>query len=232
MLTDYFINNGLMFFASGWTQFAGGFFVAFMTMLLFGRPFIAAMRAWQKKGQPISENVPDAHRKKAGTPTMGGILIVFAILLGGMLFMPMYNPTGWIALASLVMFGVLGFVDDYKKVTSQSKKASNGLSPLTRLVVEGVFVGNWCQHNFTIGHFLLCVCVLCNLWQCKCNKYYRWFGWYVGKVIYAGLGRFSCCAVWCNQNWIYGYSDVLANGQWFVCGIGCCIWCGAWVLVV
>ncbi len=140
MLTDYFINHGLMFFASGWTQFAGGFFVAFMTMLLFGRPFIAAMRAWQKKGQPISENVPDAHRKKAGTPTMGGILIVFAILLGGMLFMPMYNPTGWIALASLVMFGVLGFVDDYKKVTSQSKKASNGLSPLTRLVVEGVFV--------------------------------------------------------------------------------------------
>ena len=140
MLTDYFINHGLMFFASGWTQFAGGFFVAFMMLLLFGRPFIAAMRAWQKKGQPISENVPDAHRKKAGTPTMGGILIVFAILLGGMLFMPMYNPTGWIALASLVMFGVLGFVDDYKKVTSQSKKASNGLSPLTRLAVEGVFV--------------------------------------------------------------------------------------------
>ena len=140
MLTDYFINHNLMFFASCWTQFAGGFFVAFMMLLLFGRPFIAAMRAWQKKGQPISENVPDAHRKKAGTPTMGGILIVFAILLGGMLFMPMYNPTGWIALASLVMFGILGFVDDYKKVTSQSKKASNGLSPLTRLVVEGVFV--------------------------------------------------------------------------------------------
>ena len=80
MLTDYFINHNLMFFASGWTQFAGGFFVAFMTMLLLGRLFIAAMRAWQKKGQPISENVPDAHRKKAGTPTMGGILIVMAIL--------------------------------------------------------------------------------------------------------------------------------------------------------
>ena len=44
MLTDYFINHNLMFFASGWTQFAGGFFVAFMTMLLLGRPFIAGRR--------------------------------------------------------------------------------------------------------------------------------------------------------------------------------------------
>lgn len=140
MLTDYFLNHGFSFFASGWTQFAGGFFVAFLVMLLFGRPFIRAMRTFQGKGQPISENVPQSHLQKAGTPTMGGILVVIAILVGATLFMPMSNPTGWIALASLVMFGVLGFVDDYKKVTSQSKKASNGLSPLTRLVVEGVFV--------------------------------------------------------------------------------------------
>lgn len=140
MLTDYFLNHGFSFFASGWTQFAGGFFVAFLVMLLFGRPFIRAMRTFQGKGQPISENVPQSHLQKAGTPTMGGILVVIAILIGATLFMPMSNPTGWIALASLVMFGVLGFVDDYKKVTSQSKKASNGLSPLTRLVVEGVFV--------------------------------------------------------------------------------------------
>ncbi|MBP3397934.1 MAG: phospho-N-acetylmuramoyl-pentapeptide-transferase [Alphaproteobacteria bacterium] len=140
MLTDYFLNHGLTFFASGWTQFAGGFFVAFLLMLMFGRPFIRAMRTLQKKGQPISENVPESHAKKAGTPTMGGILVVLSILLGGILFMPLSNPTGWIALSALVMFGLLGFVDDYKKVTSQSKKASNGLSPLTRLVIEGIFV--------------------------------------------------------------------------------------------
>ena len=71
---------------------------------------------------------------------MGGILVVLAILIGSVLFMPVENATGWIALAALVMFAALGFVDDYKKVTSQSKKAANGLSPLTRLVVEGVFV--------------------------------------------------------------------------------------------
>lgn len=140
MLTDYFLNHGFSFFGSGWTQFAGGFFISFMIMLLFGRAFIHAMRTAQKKGQPISENVPETHRQKAGTPTMGGILIIIAILVASLMFMPLSNPTGWIALSALVMFGALGFVDDYKKVTSQSRKASNGLSPLTRLLVEGVFV--------------------------------------------------------------------------------------------
>ena len=140
MLTDYFLNHGFSFFGSGWTQFAGGFFISFMIMLLFGRAFIHAMRNAHKKGQPISENVPETHRQKAGTPTMGGILIVIAILVASLMFMPLSNPTGWIALSALVMFGALGFVDDYKKVTSQSRKASNGLSPLTRLLVEGVFV--------------------------------------------------------------------------------------------
>ena len=140
MLTDYFFNYGLSFFASGWTQFGGAFFVAFTIMLIFGKPFINTMRNWQKKGQPISENVPESHAKKAGTPTMGGILIIIAILTGSLLFMPINNPTAWIALIALVMFGALGFVDDYKKVSSQSVKAANGLSPLTRLVIEGIFV--------------------------------------------------------------------------------------------
>ena len=140
MLTDYFFNYGLSFFASGWTQFGGAFFVAFLIMLVFGKPFIRIMRTWQKKGQPISENVPETHAKKAGTPTMGGILLIIAILMGSILFMPINNPTAWIALMALVMFGALGFVDDYKKVKSQSVKAANGLSPITRLIIEGFFV--------------------------------------------------------------------------------------------
>ena len=66
--------------------------------------------------------------------------MLLAIIIPSILFMPLHNPTGWIALLALVMFGLIGFVDDYKKVTSQSKKASNGLSPMTRLVIEGVCV--------------------------------------------------------------------------------------------
>ena len=140
MLTDFFVSRGVSFFASGWTQFAGGFGLAFLIMLMFGRPFVRAMHAWQKRGQPISENVPETHRAKAGTPTMGGILLVLAVLVASVLFMPMSNPTGWIALLALVMFSMLGFVDDYKKVTSQSVKASNGLKPSTRLFIEAIFV--------------------------------------------------------------------------------------------
>ena len=140
MLTDFFLARSVTFFASGWTQFAAGFGLAFLIMLLFGRPFISAMRRIQKKGQPISENVPLSHQQKAGTPTMGGLLVLLAIIIPSVLFMPLHNPTGWIALLALVMFGLIGFVDDYKKVTSQSKKASNGLSPMTRLVIEGVCV--------------------------------------------------------------------------------------------
>ncbi len=140
MLTDYLLNHGMYFFASGWMQAACAFALAFLIMLVFGRPFIGLMRRWQKKGQPISENVPAAHRQKAGTPTMGGLLILIAIILPSILFMPMHNMAGWVALLSLVMFGAIGFVDDYKKVASQSKKASNGLSPALRLVLEGVCV--------------------------------------------------------------------------------------------
>ena len=140
MLADYFISHGFYAFASGWAQFAAAFGVAFLIMLAFGRVFVRWMHAWQKKGQPISENVPESHRAKAGTPTMGGILVLFAVILASVLFMPLSNSAGWIALLSLIMFGALGFVDDYKKVTSQSKKAANGLSPSFRLGMEALFV--------------------------------------------------------------------------------------------
>lgn len=140
MLTSLFFRYGATFFASGWTQFAAAFGLAFLIMMIFGRPFINKMHRLQKMGQPISENVPDAHRKKAGTPTMGGVLIILAIIIPSILFMPVSNPTGWIAMLSLVMFGAIGLVDDYKKVMSQSKKASNGLSPFSRLVLEAVCV--------------------------------------------------------------------------------------------
>ena len=140
MLTDFLISRGFSFFASGWTQFAAGFAVAFMIMIVFGRSFIRFMHKIQGRGQPISENVPIEHRKKAGTPSMGGVLILIAAIVSSLLFMPMHNITGWIALSSLVMFGAIGFFDDYKKISSQSTKASNGLSPSMRLMLEAVCV--------------------------------------------------------------------------------------------
>ena len=141
MLTDFLLSRGYSFFASGWTQFAAAFGTAFMIMIIFGRSFIKLMHRIQGNGQPISENVPLEHLKKAGTPSMGGVLILIAIFVASLLFMPMHNMTGWIALLSLLMFGTIGFIDDYKKIASQSKKASNGLSPSMRLFLEAICVG-------------------------------------------------------------------------------------------
>ncbi|MBN1324939.1 MAG: phospho-N-acetylmuramoyl-pentapeptide-transferase [Alphaproteobacteria bacterium] len=136
MLTDFLLNYGYDFFASGWMQLGAAFGVSFLIMLVFGNSFINYMRSWLQHGQPISENVPESHLKKAGTPTMGGLLLLISIIISSILFMKWSNPTGWIALMSLVMFGVIGFFDDYKKVRSQSKKAANGLSPKVRLILE------------------------------------------------------------------------------------------------
>ena len=140
MLTDFLIERGFHFFAGGWTQFAAAFAVSFMIMIVFGRSFIRLMRKVQGQGQPISENVPLEHRKKAGTPSMGGILMLIAIFVSSLLFMPINSMVGWIALSSLLMFGAIGFADDYKKISSQSKKSSNGLSPALRLLLEAICV--------------------------------------------------------------------------------------------
>ena len=140
MLMDFLVSRGFHFFASGWTQFAAAFGMAFVIMIVFGRTFIRFMHKIQGKGQPISENVPLEHRKKAGTPSMGGILILIAVFVSSLLFMPMHNMTGWIALMSLLMFALIGFADDYKKISSQSKKAANGLSPALRLGLEAICV--------------------------------------------------------------------------------------------
>ena len=140
MLTDFLIEHGFHFFASGWTQFAVAFAVSFMIMIVFGRGFIRLMRKIQGNGQPISENVPLEHRKKAGTPSMGGVLMLVAIFVASLLFMPINSMIAWIALSSLLMFGLIGFADDYKKISIQSKKSSNGLSPSLRLALEAVCV--------------------------------------------------------------------------------------------
>ena len=140
MLTDFLIEHGFHFFASGWTQFAVAFAVSFMIMIVFGRGFIRFMRKIQGNGQPISENVPLEHRKKAGTPSMGGVLMLVAIFVASLLFMPINSMIAWIALSSLLMFGLIGFADDYKKISIQSKKSSNGLSPSLRLALEAVCV--------------------------------------------------------------------------------------------
>ncbi len=88
-----------------------------LTMIL-GPWLIGKLRQWSF-GQSIREDGPQSHHKKAGTPTMGGLLIVAAIVVPTLLWADLRNEYVWVALLGLIGFGAIGFLDDYAKVTKQ-----------------------------------------------------------------------------------------------------------------
>ncbi|HEY3935994.1 MAG TPA: phospho-N-acetylmuramoyl-pentapeptide-transferase [Bryobacteraceae bacterium] len=92
--------------------------------LCVGPWMIRKLRHWSF-GQHIREDGPQSHRKKAGTPTMGGLLIVISIVVPTLLWADLRNQYIWLALLGLVGFGLIGFIDDYAKIT---KKRNLGLS--------------------------------------------------------------------------------------------------------
>jgi phospho-N-acetylmuramoyl-pentapeptide-transferase len=102
---------------------AGGSFVtALIFGFVFGQPLINLLRRRQGKGQPIREDGPEGHFAKAGTPTMGGLLILSALLFSTVLWARMDNPYVWITLLVTLAFGLIGFADDFAKVTKQNTK--------------------------------------------------------------------------------------------------------------
>src|SRR5437764_3685503 len=77
-------------------------------------------------GQYIREEGPKSHQKKAGTPTMGGVLIIISIVVPTLLWADLRYPYVWIALAALLGFGWIGFLDDYAKITRQRNLGLSG----------------------------------------------------------------------------------------------------------
>lgn len=104
----------------------GAFFTALLFGFIFGRPLINLLRRKQKKGQPIRDDGPESHFAKAGTPTMGGLLILSALLFSTVLWARMDNPYVWIVLFVTVGFGLIGFADDYAKVSKNNTKGVSG----------------------------------------------------------------------------------------------------------
>jgi phospho-N-acetylmuramoyl-pentapeptide-transferase len=110
----------------------GAFFTALIFGFVFGRPLINLLRVKQKKGQPIRADGPDTHFVKAGTPTMGGLLILSALTVSTLLWARPDNAYVWIVLGVTLAFAAIGFADDYAKVTKQNVK---GLSSRLRFVL-------------------------------------------------------------------------------------------------
>src|SRR5260370_30341935 len=86
--------------------------------VLLGPWLIRKLREFQI-GQHIREDGPKSHQKKAGTPTMGGVLIVISIVLPTLLWADLRHLYVWIAMFALLTFGIIGFIDDYSKVMNK-----------------------------------------------------------------------------------------------------------------
>lgn len=111
----------------------GAFFTSLIIFFTFGKFSINFLKKLQKEGQPIREDGPKEHIiKKAGTPTMGGVIILLAVTVSTILWARLDNQYVWIILFVTFSFGLLGLIDDYIKVVKQSY---GGLSGRLRLIV-------------------------------------------------------------------------------------------------
>ena len=131
---------------------AGG---AFMTSLvfgfIFGLPLINVLRRKQGKGQPIREDGPEGHFAKAGTPTMGGLLIVGALTFSTLLWARLDNPFIWMVLFVTLSFAAIGFADDYAKVSKQTTAGVSGrVRMLLGLLIAGI-AGYWAAQYHPAG---------------------------------------------------------------------------------
>lgn len=91
-----------------------------------GSKLINFLKNLQKNGQPIRDDGPETHKAKAGTPTMGGIMIIGSVVASTLLLADLTNYYIWITLFVLVSYGALGFLDDYSKIKKNNSKGVSG----------------------------------------------------------------------------------------------------------
>ena len=117
----------------------GAIITALLFVFMFGPAIIALLRLKQGKGQPIRTDGPQSHLlTKKGTPTMGGLMIFSGLMVATLLWGNLSNPYVWVVLFVTIGFGLIGFYDDYLKVTKQTH---NGLSGKSRLAIEALIAG-------------------------------------------------------------------------------------------
>ena len=127
----------LRFFRYTSTRILAAAITSLLISFLIGPWFIERLKQAQI-GQQIREEGPQSHKKKAGTPTMGGSLILLALVIPTILWCDLENRFIWVTLAVTVGYGAVGFVDDYLKV---SKKNTKGLPGKLKLAWEFAIAG-------------------------------------------------------------------------------------------
>lgn len=122
----------------------GAIMTAFFITLWIGPSVIRWLKSKQGAGQPIRTDGPETHLKKKGTPTMGGLMIIFSVAVSTLLWVDLRNPFMWIVLCVFLAFGAIGFADDYAKLTKSSHLGVPGklrlsLECLIGLAAAGAF---------------------------------------------------------------------------------------------
>ena len=107
---------------------------ALLITLVLGKWIISKLQHYQI-GQVIRKDGPETHLEKQGTPTMGGVLILFAFFISILIWGDWNNPFLWIVLATALLFSSIGFIDDYLKIKKQN---SDGLSRRQKIAAQSI----------------------------------------------------------------------------------------------
>lgn len=117
---------------------------ALLICLVFGSGIIRWLRSFQRGGQPIREEGPERHLiEKKGTPTMGGVMILLALLVSTLLWADLRSGMVWAVLVVTVGYGALGFADDWLKVTKRNTKGVSGRMKLAVQAGLGLVAAVW-----------------------------------------------------------------------------------------
>jgi phospho-N-acetylmuramoyl-pentapeptide-transferase len=126
------------------TRILAAAITALLLSFLIGPWFIDRLKSRQI-GETIREDGPATHKKKAGTPTMGGSLILFCLAVSTLLWCDLHSQLVWLAITVTIAFGAIGFADDYEKVAKKNKK---GISGKLRLLLEFSIAGSAMAYLF------------------------------------------------------------------------------------
>lgn len=116
----------------------GALLTALFICFAMGPRLIRWLKAKQGEGQPIRTDGPETHLKKRGTPTMGGLMILVAVLVSTLLWIDITHAYTWIVMFVTLGFGLVGFADDYQKLT---KRNTRGVSGRVRLAIQALISG-------------------------------------------------------------------------------------------